>query len=95
MGLELRDPLFLLAGLLAPLAWWLVQRCQPVTHTLTKAKIRKLQRMCVGSQKTLDMLISMEQNKSVPARLRQGWTFLHLNSYLAVLKSERCGGYGG
>ncbi|MBW2275544.1 MAG: VWA domain-containing protein [Deltaproteobacteria bacterium] len=26
MGLELRDPLFLLAGLLAPLAWWLVQR---------------------------------------------------------------------
>jgi hypothetical protein len=70
------------------LAWWLVQRCQPRVP-LTKAKIRQLQRMCGKSQKTLDLLVAMAEDRSKPNRLGRGWSFLHVNSYLTMLRAER------
>lgn len=69
------------------LAWWLVQRCQPYSP-LSKATIRKLQRMCGGSQSTLDRLVKMEQNRRAPTRLQIGWSFERVNSYLSMLRAD-------
>jgi hypothetical protein len=70
------------------LAWWLVCRCQP-KPPLTKAKIRKLQRMAGGSQRTMDLLVAVAEGRSTPKRLQTGWTFEQLTSYLRILELER------
>ena len=71
------------------LAWWLVQRCQP-PPALTKATIRRLQRMCGGSQKSLDLLVAMEvRGRPRPRRLQPGWTFEQIHHYLRLLELER------
>jgi hypothetical protein len=70
------------------LAHWLVQRCQPKAP-MTKAKIRQLQRMCGGSQKTIDLLQAMAEEHSRPRRLDCGWSFLELCSYMTRIRAER------
>lgn len=70
------------------LAWWLVQRCQPVVP-LSRAKIKQLIRMSGGSQKTMDLLVAIAEERSTPSRLRGGWGFLQVNSYVAKLWAER------
>lgn len=70
------------------LAWWIVQRCRP-RSPLTRAKIRQLQRMCGGSQKTLDLLVAVAEDHSRPRRLATGWDFLELCSYMTRIRAER------
>lgn len=77
------------------MAWWLVQRCTP-RPAMTRAKIRKLQRMCGGSQKTLDLLVAVAEENSRPRRWADGWTFLELCSYMTRLRAERrAANFGG
>lgn len=70
------------------LAWWLVQRCKPKAPP-TKAKAKRLIQMAGGSQKTLDLLVQVAEERSKPNRLGCGWTFMQVNSYLSARRAER------
>lgn len=69
------------------LAWWLVQRAMP-RERLTRAQGKRLVKMAGRSQKTLDQLISMAENRSAPSRMQRGWSFMQLNTYIAGLKAD-------
>ena len=56
---------------------------------MSKATIRKIQVMCGGSQKCLDLLVAMTEERSRPKRLKAGWTFDELVGYLSLVKAER------
>lgn len=70
------------------LAWWLVQRCMPRAR-LTKARIATLVRMSGRSQKTLDLLVALDEERWKPSRHDIGWNFLQVNSYLTRCWAER------
>jgi len=69
-------------------AWWLVQRAMP-KRGLTRAHGRRLQRMAGRSQKCLDLLVAMAEDRAAPARFQCGWSFMRINTYMACLEAER------